>query len=203
MLELRPGVWTWTSPHPDWTPEEGGPDGWGQEVRSYALETVDSLVLFDPLVTVEDAGELAAGRSIEIILTCRWHQRSSAELLEQLGATVCSPAADADELGIPATPYGPADDLPGGVESWSGGYPNEATLWIPSHAALVTGDVLLGGEPGLRMQPDSWIPEGLTRAALAERLEPLLDLPVELVLPTHGDPIIDDARGALERALAA
>jgi hypothetical protein len=200
--ELRPGLSTWTASHPDWTPEEGGSEGWEQEVRSYALDAGDSFVLFDPLVAVEDAERLAAGRPIDVLLTCRWHRRSSDELVERLGATVYSPAADADEVGIPVSPYGLADDLPGGVESWSGGYPNEATLWIPQHGALVVGDILLSGERGLRLQPDSWIPDGLTRAELAGRLEPLLDLPVELRLPTHGDPVSDDAKGALERALA-
>jgi hypothetical protein len=32
-------------------------------------------------------------------------------------------------------------------------------------------------------------------------LRPLLELPVEILLPTHGDPILDDAHATLERAL--
>jgi hypothetical protein len=39
--------------------------------------------------------------------------------------------------------------------------------------------------------------ENLTREQVAERLHPLLDLPVELVLATHGGPA---DRAALERA---
>jgi hypothetical protein len=34
-----------------------------------------------------------------------------------------------------------------------------------------------------------------------EKPRPLLDLPVELLLATHGDPVTDDAQGALRRAL--
>ena len=35
--------------------------------------------------------------------------------------------------------------LPGGVEALVGGYPDEATLWIPACGGLVIGDVVLGG----------------------------------------------------------
>jgi glyoxylase-like metal-dependent hydrolase (beta-lactamase superfamily II) len=40
---------------------------------------------------------------------------------------------------------------------------------------------------------------GVTREQLLERLQPLLALPVEFVLPAHGPPT---DRAALERALA-
>jgi hypothetical protein len=39
----------------------------------------------------------------------------------------------------------------------------------------------------------------VTRDDVARRLRPLLDLPVELVLPAHGEPA---NRAALERALS-
>ena len=32
MQQLRPGLWTWTAPHPAWTEDEGGPDGWNRVV---------------------------------------------------------------------------------------------------------------------------------------------------------------------------
>jgi hypothetical protein len=44
-----------------------------------------------------------------------------------------------------------------------------------------------------------WLPEGVTREQALEALRPLLELPVELGLPTHGAPI---DRAALERALS-
>jgi glyoxylase-like metal-dependent hydrolase (beta-lactamase superfamily II) len=74
-------------------------------------------------------------------------------------------------------------------------------LWSEEHRALLTGDVLLGGPDGLRLLPESWVPEGMTRAGVAEALAPLLDLPVEIVLPAHGDPVLADGAAALERAL--
>ena len=200
MEELRPGLWTWTALHPDWTPDHGGEEGWEQEVRSYALDAGDSLVLFDPLVDPGEVERLADGRPVVVVLTCGWHQRSTPELVARLGAVVHVPSAR--ELGVPCLEYAVGDDLPGDVEPQLGGYPDECTLWIRGHGALVTGDVFLGGQRGFRVQPDSWLDESLTHESLRERLAPLLELPVELLLPTHGTPIREDARETLARALA-
>jgi glyoxylase-like metal-dependent hydrolase (beta-lactamase superfamily II) len=199
--ELKPGLWTWTAPHPSWTPEEGGPDGWERLVRSYACDAGDALVLIDPLVEVDDARELARGRPVVVLLTCHWHRRSSAELIEALDAVVHAPATETRDLGFAAMPYAVGDDLPGDVEPQPGGYSDECTLWLREHAALVTGDVFLGGERGFRVQPDSWLAEGLTHDELCDRLRLLLELPVELLLPTHGDPVYESAHETLERAL--
>jgi glyoxylase-like metal-dependent hydrolase (beta-lactamase superfamily II) len=200
--EIRPGLWTWTAPHPSWTPEEGGPDGWDEEVRSYAYDAGDVLVLVDPMSPPPEITEIAAGRPVSVLLTVHWHQRSSVDLAVGLGATIHAPAEKIDEVQAPALPYRMGDTLPGGIEPQPGGYPEEATLWITSHRALVTGDVFLAGERGFRVQPDSWIAEGLTPAGLRERLRPLVDLPVELLLPTHGDPVVDRAHETLRSALA-
>jgi hypothetical protein len=43
----------------------------------------------------------------------------------------------------------------------------------------------------------------LTHDELRGRLRPLLELPVELLLPTHGDPIAENARKTLEQAVDA
>jgi glyoxylase-like metal-dependent hydrolase (beta-lactamase superfamily II) len=199
--ELRPGLWTWAALHPSWTPDDGGPEGWEQEVRSYALDAGDSLVLFDPLVAAADVDELAAGRPVVVVLTCHWHRRCSVELAEKLGAVVHAPTAKVRDIGLAARPYVLGDDLPGDVEPHPAGYPDEFTLWIRGHGALVSGDVFLGGERGFRVQPDSWLAEGLTPEGLREQLRPLAELPVELLLPTHGDPVVDGALDTLRAAL--
>jgi glyoxylase-like metal-dependent hydrolase (beta-lactamase superfamily II) len=203
VKELRSGLWTWSAPHPDWTPESGGPEGWEQEVRSYALDAGDSLVLFDPLVEPEPVARLARGRPVAIVVTCHWHMRSSEELQRALDAVVHVPATEARDLGLTVVNYVSGDQLPGDVEPQSGGYADECVLWIPAHRALVIGDVFLGGERGFRVQPDSWLDEGLTREELRERLLPLLELPVELLLPTHGDPVADGAADTLRSALVS
>jgi glyoxylase-like metal-dependent hydrolase (beta-lactamase superfamily II) len=202
MDELRPGLSTWTALHPSWRPEEGGPQGWDEEVRSYAYDPGDVLVLFDPLAPPPELYGLADARPVVVLLTCHWHQRSSEELVERLGATVFAPEAKVEDVRAAAQSYRHGDTLPGGVEALVGGYPEEATLWIPACGGLVIGDVFLGGDRGFRVQPDSWLADGLTHDGLRERLQRLLELPVEVLLPTHGDPVVEDAKGVLERALA-
>ena len=84
---------------------------------------------------------------------------------------------------------------PAELDSQAGFYPEERVIWLARHNALVFGDSFPGGSI-----PDDWLPDGRTREDYRTWLEPLLDLPVELVLPTHGDP---GGRALLERALAS
>jgi hypothetical protein len=48
--------------------------------------------------------------------------------------------------------------------------------------------------------PRSWLEDGYDAAIAA--LRPLLELPVDRVLVTHGEPVLEDGLEALERALA-
>jgi glyoxylase-like metal-dependent hydrolase (beta-lactamase superfamily II) len=67
----------------------------------------------------------------------------------------------------------------------------------------VPGDVILGAEGGgLRLCPDSWLPGSTGQSQLRSSLQPLLDLPVERVLVSHGEPVLRGGRQALERILA-
>ncbi len=75
---------------------------------------------------------------------------------------------------------------------------NDLVLWIESRQALVVGETLVDFGRGLEL-PADWLPKGVTRKQAVEALRPLLDLPVELVLPTHGPPT---DRAALERAIS-
>ena len=70
-------------------------------------------------------------------------------------------------------------------------------LWIESHRAVVAGDTLVDLGHGLEINP-RWLSPEVTREQVAEGLRPLLDLPVEHMLATHGGPF---GRAALERAL--
>jgi glyoxylase-like metal-dependent hydrolase (beta-lactamase superfamily II) len=75
-------------------------------------------------------------------------------------------------------------------------------FWIPEHGAVVPGDVLLGTDDGgLRLCPPTWLPEKATVEKVAESLRPLLDLPVERVLVSHGQPVLENAKDALATAL--
>ena len=78
-------------------------------------------------------------------------------------------------------------------------------IWLPGPHALVAGDRILGdGRGGLRLCPQSWLrylSSGLTVDGLRDALRPLLGLPIELVLVSHGEPVLADGREALARAL--
>jgi hypothetical protein len=63
---------------------------------------------------------------------------------------------------------------------------------------VISGDTLVDFGRGLEVN-ERWLRPGVTREDVAQGLRPLLDKPVEHVLPTHGRPA-DHA--ALERALA-
>jgi hypothetical protein len=184
MQELRPGLWTWTAQHPDWTEDQGGPDGWKQEVRSYAYDSGACLVLFDPIAPPTLLEGLVEAQDIAVVLTAAWHRRSADECVERYGAHV----------------FAPTDDLPGDVEAKPTYYAEEFAYWIPRHAALVTGDAF-GNEGGFKVQY-TWLPEGVTAAQMREGLQPLLELPIELILVTHGEPV-EDGREVLRAALEA
>ena len=207
VTELRPGLSHWSAPHPDWTPDQGGPDGWEREVSCYRYDAPDAVVLFDPLLPPGAAQETFSqsldGRPLEILLTVYWHRRSAAELLERYpDATLWAHRATAVELApLPTRGFDEDDELPGAVRPLAAAAWQETLFWLPAPRALVAGDLLLGTADGsLRLAPEPWWERGGDPRAALRRL---LDLPVELVLPTHGEPVRAGARDALARALEA
>src|SRR6185503_13869809 len=79
MRELRPGVWHWQSPHPDWVENE---DWWPELVSSYAVELGDDFVLFDPLAVPDELRE----RATSVVLTAPYHERDARSLgLPEIG----------------------------------------------------------------------------------------------------------------------
>ncbi len=219
VRELRPGLWHWRAPHPDWTPEEP----WPQDVSSYAIDDGAHLVLVDPLAVPGEILERAADRESVIVLTAPWHERDTRSLVDRLAAPVFTPSPDtAGDLGqkFGITPeqaaggspdlawlfagdgdelqrYGPGDRLPIGIEAVHGREPNDLVLWSDRLRAVISGDMLVDFGRGLQI--NDWLRGGGTRAEVVDRLRPLLERPVEVVLPAHGAPT-DQA--ALERALA-
>jgi hypothetical protein len=191
LQQVARGLWRWTARHPDWEPaeEKDDPADWAPDVGCVAYQAADTLVLIDPLVADgdhEQLDELArASARVAVLTTVKWHDRSGAELAKRYDATTEPPPG--------VTPV----EIPGA---------GETIFWIPEHGALVPGDRILGDRPpGLRICPESWLRHlgGFASADLREALrERLLDLPVELVLVSHGQPVLADGRRELERALA-
>lgn len=105
-----------------------------------------------------------------VLLTVPWHRRST------------------DELGLPVL-----DTPPPGIESRPGFFAEERVYWLPAHRAIVLGDGFADG----RVAPTEWATDDPEAPA---RLRALLELPFELVLPTHGE--VTD-RAAFEASLGA
>ena len=211
MQQLREGLWRWTGLHPDWEKE---PDAdWPQEVGCVYYEAPDTVVLIDPLIPPEDGDRFLAtldrdvdraARSVTIILSVFWHERSSKELAERYGGSVWADERTLHRMDdAPPHSYGPGDSLPGGIVAYDAFGRPECVLWIERHRALAAGDILHGGDGGVRLCPDDWLREDVAPAEVRAKLRPLLDLPIELVLTAHGEPVVDDGRNALARALAA
>ena len=206
VRELAPGLWRWTGWHEEWKADVG----------CVYYEAPDAVVLIDPLVPPEDTERFWAaldrdvrrhGRPVHALVTIYWHTRSAREVVERYGARVWAHSKALSTVGRRAgavtDPFEPGDPLPGGVHAVLGRW-SEVVYWIPEHGAVVTGDVILGAkEGGLRLCPESWTPKAGGHAAWRENLAPLLDLPVERVLVSHGEPILENGHAALRRLLAA
>lgn len=199
MRELQAGVWHWEGRHPEWTESDGGPQGWGPEVSSYAIDDGERFLLIDPIAPPSLVDELAAGRQPVVVLTSPWHRRDARDVVERLGAAVyVPPPDDGDPEPVDGHVFRAGDRLPVGAHAFPGMEPNDLVLWIESRRALALGDTLIDRGRGLEF-PADWANKGVPPEQILDSLRPLLDLPVELVLPTHGPPT---DRAALERALA-
>jgi hypothetical protein len=187
LVQLAPGLHRWTAFYVDADPES--PDDWVDEVGCVAYETAGGLVLIDPLVEPDQWTELDAlaekhaGR-VAVLTTIHWHERSSAAVVERYGATTTRPPDGIRPIEFPRF--------------------RETMFWLEEHRALVPGDRLIGdGAGGLRLPPAQWLEylDGVTLDDLRPELRQLLDLPVEMVLASHGDPVLTDGCAAIERAL--
>jgi glyoxylase-like metal-dependent hydrolase (beta-lactamase superfamily II) len=88
-------------------------------------------------------------------------------------------------------------ELPEGIEMLPGHKPNDIVYWLEAQRVVVTGDTLGDFGNGLGIN-ERWL-RNITREQVADGLHPLLDRPVDLVLPAHGAPT---DKAALERALS-
>jgi hypothetical protein len=212
-VELASGLWRWAARHPEWHPGR-----FGAEVASFALEAGDDLLLVDPLLPPDDGSpvlgvldDLAAGRSVHCLITIGYHVRSAEPLCVRYSGRIWGPPNCASRLQESSrlTVLEPGAPGPAGVAAFSIGRPvrGERPLWVPSHHAVAFGDAVVATPNGeLRV----WAQQPLDdrrrrwyRETFAPTLAPLLDLPVQRVLVTHGSPVLEDGATALENALGA
>jgi glyoxylase-like metal-dependent hydrolase (beta-lactamase superfamily II) len=205
VTQVEAGLWLWTAYHEDW----------GEDVGCVYCETEDGVVLVDPLVPADDARRFwdaldkdvkRVGGDVHVLVTVFWHARSSAAVVERYGARVWAPRSGRPAIerraGVVTDAFGSDDPLPGELAAFRTARAAEVVYWLPEHGALVPGDVLIAdGEHPLRLCPESWLPEKKTLANLRDSLRPLLELPVERVLVSHGEPVLESAGTHLAAAL--
>jgi glyoxylase-like metal-dependent hydrolase (beta-lactamase superfamily II) len=186
---LADGLWRWTAPHPvaaNWP-------GWGPpvppEVGCVYYEALDTVVLIDPLLPADEEEEFLAyldrdverlGLPVSILLTAAWHERSAAILRER---------------------YWASDRVPESVEVYpvEGAPEEQLAYFIRPHRALVAAEIFVGdGLGGLALVPSPTLTDS---PALDRSLRAIAELPVELVLVAHGEPVLEDGRRAIELAL--
>lgn len=198
--ELRPGLWRWIAYH----------ETWKKDVAAIAVATETELALIDPLLVGDQWQQLEESRGdrrLHVLLTIHWHTRSAAEIAARVeGARIWahsrnraavarrSPITDVFRVG---------DELPAGLVPLEARPRSEVLYWHPASRALIVGDALLGGgengDSRLHTCPGWWLPASTDLEDLRDSLRPALDLPVEMVLPSHGEPVLDGGREELAR----
>lgn len=192
MQEIAPGLRRWTARHEEWA----------EDVGSLALDTDDGLVLFDPI-----APPRGVRRAKHVLLSVFWHYRSTPAVKARVWASSRTVKALANRGVTVTDPIGGDLALPGDVRAFETARRGELVFWLPQQKALVVGDVLLGAgakpratDDPLRLCPERWLGSA-THADLRESLRPLLELPVQRVLVSHGKPVLRGGKKALERVL--
>jgi hypothetical protein len=214
MEKLTDGLWRWTARHPEWHPGE-----FGAEVACFAAEASDTTVLVDPLLPPEPAEVLGTiervlGDRLAILITVPYHVRSAEELWRRYRraaeTTIHGHKAAAKRLEDRSAfrEIEPGVPLPAGVTAHRIGKPrrHEMPLHLPSHDALAFGDAVVEVDGDLQVWSTDKVDakvERFYRERFNPTLEPLLELPFDAVLPTHGQPVLTGGRQALGRALKA
>jgi hypothetical protein len=200
LKEIEPGLYRWTTAHPEWRPGAvtNSPADWPEQVGCVLLEAPDATVLIDPLLPLDREDflhlldERVHGRAlpVSVLTTIGFHRRDRDELARRYQASTSRAKRN----------------LPTGVESFPVRGAGETIFWLPEHRTLVPGDRVIGTSAGgLRVCPESWLrylSSGMTAAQLKGALRGLLDLPVERVLVSHGEPVLADGRRKLAAALS-
>jgi glyoxylase-like metal-dependent hydrolase (beta-lactamase superfamily II) len=160
-------------------------------------------VLFDPLEPPP-----AVRHADHVLVTVYWHGRetSAVDAKRVWSSTRSAQPLRNRKIGV-TDAFRVGDELPGGVRAFQTARAAEVVYWLPEQQALVVGDVLLGAgakpratDEALRLCPDGWLGKQ-THEQLQASLRPLLELPIERVLVSHGTPVVRDGRAALADVL--
>jgi hypothetical protein len=186
------GLWRWTQRHPSWTPENDTPSGWKEDVATIAYAAPDGvLALIDPLVRDQALWTWLeqARRPIVVLPGNRFHQRSTDDVVKRLGAKVLPRDAVMPE-GIEAF----------AIDSLDG---SDTAYYLAAPRAVVFADAVIGaGDGEVRLAPASWSSDPAIYArGFRGEVARVTARPIDLILPSHGAPVLAGGGAALRRAL--
>jgi hypothetical protein len=190
-VRIAEGLWRWSAEHPNWESWPGH-EREARQVGSVYYEADDATVLVDPLVPAReeddffrhlDADVDRRGLPVVILLTADWHRRSADEL-----------AARYDAHGGGALPEGVEEVAIDGADE------RQVAYFIRPHAALVVAEIFavdVDGSLNVASSPALVRPDELEAS-----LDRIMELPIERLLVSHGDPILEGAKARMAEALA-
>lgn len=193
MRELIPGLYHWTTPHPNI----------GQDVSSYYF--TDAATVLDPMVPPDGIASFDGLPTPEhVVLSCRHHDRDHARFVEAFGADFHVSEHGVHEYrGEEVRAFAVGDEVVPGITAVANGpiAPDDSVLKIDVEGgALAFADSLInaGGRVG-------FVPDGLlgddpeqVRADITAAVRGLLDTQeFEHLLFAHGDPVVGGGRDAL------
>jgi hypothetical protein len=198
ILDVAAGLWVWRVRHRDWEP---GLD-WEPTVTSTCVESGGEVGLLDAIAPDEGDevwGRLDADRPTFLAVLKPDHVRDVDLFARRYEARAFGPSLfwpdDVPKTSLEAIE--PGTELPGGlIAQYDGRGKHETPLWLPEQRTLVFADALTAPGGELRVWNTPWHEERTLPA-----LRALLELPFELVIVSHGEPVHD--RATYERALEA
>ena len=197
VRDVAPGLWLWRQPHPAWRAE----NDWEPEVSSVCVESRGEVVVLDALAPRNDRDEvwerLDARPPTAAVVLKPDHVRDIDLFVRRYGARGLGPSLyfrhDLPETELEE--IWPGVELPGGVLAVHDGRGRQETpVYLPEQRALVFADGLTAPGGPLRVWATPW-----HELCVLPALRKLLELPFELVLVSHGEPVHD--RNAFEAAL--
>jgi hypothetical protein len=214
MRMLVPGrLITWNRPGP-----------LGMELRSYAYRRGDTVVWIDPVDP--DPKELTAvemfGRPAAIVLTFGAHDRDARALRDRYGAALWVPEPENGDKFVPDPDqrYTWQSELPAGlravhipgvglgehavvgdIEGRRFAFVGDSVFHVPDRSLFAK--LMLPQPRGEFQHKIAYFMWGGNRRTALKEAKRLLSLELDMLLPTHGQPVLEDARGRLRESLSA
>lgn len=197
IIDIEPDLWIWRIDHPQWEPQPGG----DRVVTSVCVEANGEVAVLDALAPPPGTGiweRLDATPPTMAVVLKPDHVRSVDLFVDRYDIPAYGPDVFHKD-DVPETDLEliyPGYELPGGFMAlYDGRGRSETPLWLPEHKTIVFADALTALGGSLKVWATPWHEERTLPA-----LRTMLDLPVERIIISHGEPVHD--REEFERALA-